>query len=111
MNLILRMVRVLLMARRRARVGALDETSLTFRVWPNDVDVLMHMNNGRYLTLMDLGRADGIIRSGVHAILKEHDWYAVVLPLNYLLNCLLNANAKFTCPPVFLEPRHQYNKY
>lgn len=78
MNLILRMVRVLLMARRRAPVGVLDETSLTFRVWPNDVDVLMHMNNGRYLTLMDLGRADGIIRSGVHAVLKEHDWYAVV---------------------------------
>jgi acyl-CoA thioesterase FadM len=78
MNLIFRMIRVLVMARRRSRVGALDETSLTFRVWPTDVDVLMHMNNGRYLTLMDLGRADAIVRSGVHATLKGRDWYPVV---------------------------------
>ena len=56
----------------------MDETSLTFRVWPGDLDLLMHMNNGRYLTLMDLGRADGIIRSGVHALLKARDWYPVV---------------------------------
>lgn len=78
MNLIFRMVRVLLMARRRGRVHPLDETSLSFRVWPTDVDVLVHMNNGRYFTLMDLGRADGIIRSGVYAKLKACDWYPVV---------------------------------
>jgi acyl-CoA thioesterase FadM len=47
-------------------------------VLPTDVDVLMHMNNGRYFTLMDLGRVDGIIRSGVHAILKSRNWYPVV---------------------------------
>ena len=28
------------------------------RVWPNDLDTNAHMNNGRYLTLMDLGRFD-----------------------------------------------------
>lgn len=78
MNLIFRMIRVLLTARRRPRVHYLDETALTFRVWPSDLDVFMHMNNGRYLTLMDLGRADAIIRSGVHAILKAHDWYPVI---------------------------------
>lgn len=78
MNLILRMIRVLVMARRRPPVGALEETTLTFRVWPTDVDILMHMNNGRYLTLMDLGRADASIRSGTHARMNEHGWYAVV---------------------------------
>jgi acyl-CoA thioesterase FadM len=78
MNLIFRMIRVLLMARHRSRVHPLDETSLSFRVWPSDLDVLMHMNNGRYLTLMDLGRADAIIRSGVRALLQQRDWYPVV---------------------------------
>ena len=78
MNLILRMLRVLFMARRRPTVGGLDETTLAFRVWPTDVDILMHMNNGRYLTLMDLGRADSIIRSGVYARLRERGWYTVV---------------------------------
>lgn len=78
MNLILRMIRVLFMARRRAEMSALEETTLSFRVWPTDVDILMHMNNGRYLTLMDLGRADSIIRSGVYARLKQRGWYTVV---------------------------------
>jgi acyl-CoA thioesterase FadM len=78
MNLIFRMIRVLLMARWRPAVHPLDETCLAFRVWPSDVDVLMHMNNGRYLSLMDLGRADGIIRSGVNAVLKSHGWYPVI---------------------------------
>ena len=78
MNLVLRMIRVLFMARRRPSIGALEETTLTFRVWPTDVDILMHMNNGRYLTLMDLGRADSIIRSGVHGRLRERGWYTVV---------------------------------
>lgn len=78
MNLIFRMIRVLLWARHRPKVHPLEETSLTFTVWPSDVDVLMHMNNGRYLTLMDLGRADAISRSGVRASLEQRNWYPVV---------------------------------
>ncbi len=78
MNLIFRMIRVLLWARRRARVKPLDETTLTFRVWPGDLDLLMHMNNGRYLTLMDLGRADAMLRNGVYDRLKKLGWYPVV---------------------------------
>ncbi|MCS5712128.1 thioesterase family protein [Candidatus Berkiella aquae] len=29
---------------------------LNMRVMPNDLDIYLHVNNGRYLTLMDLGR-------------------------------------------------------
>jgi acyl-CoA thioesterase FadM len=42
--------------------NALDETSLRFSVWPNDLDLNGHMNNGRYLTIMDIGRMDFVIR-------------------------------------------------
>jgi len=38
---------------------------LTFRVLPTDLDVLGHMNNGVYLSIMDLGRMDLLQRSGV----------------------------------------------
>src|SRR6185503_3961101 len=34
------------------------ESNLSLRVWPNDLDLNIHVNNGRYLTLMDLGRMD-----------------------------------------------------
>jgi len=35
----------------------IDEVSrITLRVWPTDLDVYNHMNNGVFLTLMDIGR-------------------------------------------------------
>ncbi len=43
-----------------------EQTSvLTLRVLPNDLDPSLHMNNGRYLAIMDLGRIDLLIRSGI----------------------------------------------
>lgn len=46
--------------------------SLQFRVLPNDLDSNMHMNNGRYLTIMDLGRFDLILRNGLlRAMIKR----------------------------------------
>ena len=42
--------------------SALDETVLKFQVWPNDLDLNGHMNNGRYLTIMDIGRMDFVLR-------------------------------------------------
>lgn len=45
---------------------------LKFRVWPLDLDTNLHLNNGRYLTIADLGRADLLLRSGLwRAVLKE----------------------------------------
>lgn len=49
-----------------------EPSRLGFRVWPNDLDTSLHMNNGRYLSIMDLGRADLILRSGLwRAVLRE----------------------------------------
>lgn len=78
MNLLLRMLRVLICAHWRPRTSPLEETSVTFHVWPTDLDPLLHMNNGRYLTLMDLGRADAILRNGIRRALSNHGWYPVV---------------------------------
>ncbi len=38
----------------RAAALAVTEARTPFRVLPTDLDTLMHVNNGRYLTLMDL---------------------------------------------------------
>lgn len=66
---------LLLIIRARVR-GALnppqDVSKVWFRVWPHDLDPSIHMNNGRYLALMDLGRLDLLIRSGLwRALLKN----------------------------------------
>lgn len=65
MNLWFRVVRVILLALLRPRLGWQDESRLYFRVWPTDLDINVHMNNARYLALMDLGRLDMILRSGM----------------------------------------------
>lgn len=48
------------------------------RVLPTDLDLLMHVNNGIYFSLMDFGRWDMVFRNGVHDTCSRKDWYAVV---------------------------------
>lgn len=78
MNLWLRLLWTIAAALFRPRIGPADTSRLAFRVWPHDLDTSLHMNNGRYWTLMDLGRADILLRTGLwRAVLKER-WTPVV---------------------------------
>lgn len=75
MNLWLRLLWYMMTAARRGRLAMPEQSSeLLFRVWPTDLDVFLHMNNGRYLTIMDLGRIDLIVRSGLWRAMRAHDW-------------------------------------
>ncbi len=47
---------------------------ITFRCRPWDLDMFMEMNNGRILTLYDLGRFDLSIRGGLMDVLKRQKW-------------------------------------
>lgn len=63
------------------RGEGLDPTAIsTIRLTtlPTDIDMLRHMNNGRYLSLFDLGRWDLLIRTGLFDAMKKRGWYAVV---------------------------------
>lgn len=42
--------------------------------WPWDLDVWMEMNNGRTLTLYDLGRVPLASRVGLTKVMREHRW-------------------------------------
>jgi acyl-CoA thioesterase FadM len=78
-NLWLRLVYLILSAFWRPRLDPVDDVSrLSFRVWPHDLDTSMHMNNGRYWTLMDQGRADVMIRSGLWRTIIREGWVPVV---------------------------------
>ncbi|HEY8384080.1 MAG TPA: thioesterase family protein [Microvirga sp.] len=78
MNLWLRLLHLFLTAFRRPKLQALDVSRLSFRVWPHDLDTSLHMNNGRYWTLMDQGRADLMIRTGLWRAILKHGWTPVV---------------------------------
>jgi acyl-CoA thioesterase FadM len=51
-----------------------DVSRLTYRVLPTDLDLNGHMNNGRYLTIMDLGRLDHVLRSGLWRPIWRNGW-------------------------------------
>jgi acyl-CoA thioesterase FadM len=78
MNLWLRLFWLLLTAPFRPKLLVPEEVSvLTLRVLPNDLDLSLHMNNGRYLAIMDLGRLDLIIRSGLGGAVWRNRWTPV----------------------------------
>lgn len=64
---------------RRPRLRAHDVARMPMRVWPSDLDELRHMNNGVYLSTMDLPRYDLIERAGLTAAMKEAGIYPVVV--------------------------------
>lgn len=66
-------------SKRRSPLGMRDVGRITLRVWPTDLDVLGHMNNGVYLSIMDLGRMDLMIREGFWAKLRAAKMYPVMV--------------------------------
>jgi acyl-CoA thioesterase FadM len=73
------MARVILAALLGRRLDDLLAVStVRFTVLPNDLDLNLHMNNGRYLTLMDLGRTDLVIRSGLLRPMLKRRWMPVI---------------------------------
>ncbi|MCR6632538.1 MAG: thioesterase family protein [Magnetospirillum sp.] len=78
MNLWLRMLCVLVASLFRPRLAMTDPSVLRFRVMPHDLDINVHMNNARYLALMDLGRFDLIARAGLWRPMFRKRWQAVI---------------------------------
>ncbi|MGO1542987.1 MAG: acyl-CoA thioesterase [Gulosibacter sp.] len=84
---------------RSRRLPRLDLTAVSrmrYRVLPTDVDLLMHMNNGRYLSYMDLGRVDLTERTGLSRALTSHGIHAVVASNTMSYRKSLNLFQAFT---------------
>ncbi|ROR34107.1 thioesterase family protein [Inmirania thermothiophila] len=62
----------------RPRVGLLEPSVLALRVWPGDLDLNGHMNNARYLAVMDLGRLDLLRRAGLLGTVLRRRWRPVL---------------------------------
>jgi acyl-CoA thioesterase FadM len=60
------------------RLGVLDEDRVRMRVWPNDIDLNLHLNNARYLNLMDYGRTHLLARSGLLEHILRSRWQPLV---------------------------------
>ncbi len=79
MNLIFRLIFVLIKGVFGKKLNSpLEKSVITLRVLPNDLDFNFHMNNGRYLTIMDLGRFDLTIRGKFYRVIFKNKLLPVV---------------------------------
>ncbi len=78
MNLYWRLLFFRLRSRRRSRLTMWDTAVTPFRVTLGDLDLLGHVNNARYLAIMDLARIDLLMRSGWWDKFRRHGWFPVV---------------------------------
>lgn len=90
------MLHMLVSSRRGPRLGHYDVARTNFRVLPTDQDILNHMNNGVYLSIMDVARFDMLVRNGVWSIFKERGWYPVVVAETISFRKSLELWQKFT---------------
>jgi acyl-CoA thioesterase FadM len=74
MNLYLRLIWALLRSGRLPQIVPGDTIERTMRVWPNDLDINGHMNNGRYLTLLDLMIVEYFVRTGLARVALAAGW-------------------------------------
>lgn len=79
MNLYLRLLYVIMAALVRPRLPAgLATSELELLTLPNDLDINLHVNNGRYLTLCDLNRVDLFVRTGLARVMIRRGWTPVI---------------------------------
>jgi acyl-CoA thioesterase FadM len=70
----LRMAKELARARRMPPLGLFDTHISHHRCWPWDLDPWVELNNGRTLTLYDLGRLPLGLRLGLDRLLRSKGW-------------------------------------
>ena len=71
---LIRFAKEVLKFRNAPKLGPLETHVSTHRCWPWDLDPWIELNNGRTLTLYDLGRVPFSVRIGLSAVLRQTGW-------------------------------------
>lgn len=70
--------RILLLSKFKPAMQITEESRLHLRAGFSDIDIYPEVNNGRHLTLMDLGRFDLAARTGLIRLVRRKKWGLVV---------------------------------
>ena len=71
---VLRMAKEIWKFRNAPRLGPGDAHISHHRCWPHDLDFWLELNNGRTLTMMDLGRIPLVNRVGLTRAMRQNKW-------------------------------------
>ncbi len=75
---LIRMAKEVAISRRAPRLNLFDTHVSHHRCWPHDLDLWRELNNGRTLTLFDLGRVALFYRIGLIEVMRKHGWVGTV---------------------------------
>jgi len=78
MNLYLRLLMLKLRSKSNQRLSIWETAELPLRVAATDLDLFLHMNNGKYASIMDLGRIDLLQRAGMWDTVRANGWLPLV---------------------------------
>jgi acyl-CoA thioesterase FadM len=70
----IRMAKELWTFRNAPKLSILEPHISTHRIWPTDLDPWRELNNGRTLTLFDLGRIPMSVRMGFKDVARANGW-------------------------------------
>lgn len=70
----IRTIKEIITSKARPALPAFGTHVAHHRCWPQDIDVYLEMNNGRILTILDLGRTGLGIRTGLVRALRRNGW-------------------------------------
>lgn len=77
-TVLLRLLYAIFRSYRKQGIGMMDTGVLTTHVWPNDLDLNLHMNSGRYLSMMDIGRIAWLAQARLLDRVLTMKWRPVV---------------------------------
>ena len=69
-----RLARMVITASSRGTYRMGEESRLTFRCLPTDIDSNFHLNNARYMMMADVGRIDIFLRAGLLGLARKNGW-------------------------------------
>ena len=95
MYVIFRLIWIWWRAKKAPKQAATDLIVSELVTFPNDLDLNFHVNNGRYLTLMDLGRYDLIVKTGLFAPMRQAGWFPVLASAQIRFRRSLGAFQRF----------------
>jgi len=76
----LRLFRVVIQSSFKKKQNLLfEESKIKLRVFPQDIDPFMELNNGRYVTLLDLGRFGYGANVKISRFLKDNKWSLTIV--------------------------------
>lgn len=71
---IIRTLNSALLAKRAGPLELTDTDKTVLRIWPNDLDAFLELNNGRTITLYDIGRTSLALRTGLITAVRQNHW-------------------------------------